>query len=89
MKIPSILVAAVLLLASGCQPPPADPQIPGRFAADVSCAREDVDVREISPNTFRARGCGRELTYTCVSDAYDRHFVGWSCIREAPLSASK
>ena len=82
------LLLGVGLLSLGCSPPPAAPQIPPRATSDLACA-DEIQVAEVAPNSFRARGCGREVTYTCVTNSYDRRFISWSCIREAPLSASR
>ena len=70
----SILAAVVLL--SGCA------SITGalrqRASVDLACSEERVSVRAIGAQGYRASGCGRGRSYTCV---------GRTCVGDGPVES--
>jgi hypothetical protein len=61
--LPILILAA--LSGAGCVRA-AEGMVRERAATDFACADYALHVEEVSPDVYRAAGCGRELIYACL-----------------------
>ena len=41
-------------------------QVRTRFVNEYECADRDVTIKDLGGNSYQARGCGHQVSYTCV-----------------------
>jgi hypothetical protein len=65
MGIFARLSCSAFLMTAGCVT--AGGIVRARHAAEFDCQAENIDVENIAPSTFRARGCGVQAIYVCAA----------------------
>ncbi len=60
-----------------------------RAANDFSCPSNEVQITNVGGTSYRAEGCGKRATYTCIASDFDAYrFVrDYACrLEEAPTT---
>lgn len=73
------VVVLIVTLIGGC----GASAVGARFSAEFNCPSDSVSVGALGAGAFRARGCGRDVTYVCVTNGWGESLCATDTVRAA------
>lgn len=79
-----VVSSALGLALCACVSSSAQSVVIAKGAFELRCSQEQMEVKELAPNSFGVRGCGKQTQYNCIQSGYD-----YLCVRDGEVQPQR